>query len=44
VQKIEIPTVAPIERVEAGNEASNLPEEKTEQVVPSASVGQLRQQ
>lgn len=43
-QKIEIPTVAPIERVETGNEASNLKEEKTEQVVPSASVGQLRQQ
>lgn len=43
-QKLEVPTVAPIESVEAGNEASNLPEENTEQVIPSASVGQLRQQ
>jgi len=43
-EEIKVPAITPIEKIEVGNEASNLQEEKSKQVVPSASVGQLRQQ
>lgn len=43
-EEVKVPAITPIEKIEVGNEATNLQEEKNKQVVPSASVGQLRQQ